>query len=307
MPPIPVPPAGPGPNWGSGYSDVYPAVGLSALTQGLTQGVMTGLQMRQQQEHMAMQRDQMAQQQAYHNALLGLRNESIGNTASHQKAMENILGGDPATALLYQRGLENHTIPPELLSALSGTGIAGAALRQKAVGGALAGGYSPKEGQLEFAGEKYEKGSQAQTRQRVAKAVSPLIDQMNDLVDKSDLSDYPLVNTARAWGAKQAGKTKYTDLQQKASLIADEIQSMVGVGSDAKLRLIQGISDPANQGKKQLKQGLANINAFLASRSEAFGGGDLGKGAGKEEMPIHTYDSGRKVQWNGSAWVPYNE
>lgn len=264
MPPIPVPGAGPAPNWGDGYNSVYPMMGLSALTQGLTQGVNTGLQLRQTQ----MQHDQ---QMAYQNAMLGLRGQGLAETGRHHGEMEGILGGSPENVDELKKMLLNGGTP-EQLALFSGSGIAGAVARQKAAQAALKEGYDPTKAQLGFAEQKYETTSPAQTRQRGAEEVLAMIGTMRESAKKVGLSDMPIKNKIRSIYAHQTGSPDFDELIQNSAAISEAAQGMIGQGSDAKLRLFQHqLMDPANMSAAQLESGLNVMENLARKRAKAFG------------------------------------
>lgn len=208
----------------------------------------------------------------------------------------NAFGTSEATGLRLSETLNNHLEVARLKAAAAGGGvnpndIAGKIYRGEMAPSQMATlGRGPVRAQvmqalydidpkfdMTAAETKYKQlgfqaSQPAMTRSATAQSISPLLDGMETELGTSGLTRFPLLNKLKAAGHYAVGSTKMSGVSKSAQAISDELQAMVGQGSDAKLKLAQSLLGTTDS-PAQMKQGIDMVRAMINGRTGAFTGG----------------------------------
>lgn len=278
MPPLQPPGPGPAPSWGTGYDSVYPVVGLSSLVQGLSQGIQLGHQFNQQAEDLGLRRLVMQNEASYRNAMLKDRGDHEKDLITQKRDMlaylkENAANKDENA----KRALDDKEA---------------AALGKKKKDQALDNVAAAYEGMdnLQGIGDQFIPESSAG-----GYAKAPLEWIQSHAMPQSLPNQFKDQNKSAATLVAVAEGGRMSDEKVKAAM-----ESMGGSGiGESK----GSFHDKLERQKDQLalRAGVSRqeVDEYIAS-VKGHGGGATPPPSG----PIHTYKSGRKAQWNGSAWVP---
>ncbi len=111
-----------------------------------------------------------------------------------------------------------------------------------------------------------------QIRQRLVAidALGPVIDKIEGLAQKADLTNLPAVNKALSAAKFQLGNTTITNYRQLQTLLGDEVGNALGVGtgSDLKTKLGLDLVNP-NLGPKQFMETMGQLRDVLNARKAA--------------------------------------
>lgn len=121
------------------------------------------------------------------------------------------------------------------------------------------------------AGETFRQGGGAQSKVSVAKALLPQLEVLRGLNDKMNRSDFQVINKIGIEAAAQGGNELAQQMLTQTNLIADQAQAMLGVGSDAKLAMIQKLLS-AGQTKEQLSNAIDLTQLDFVNRAHSFEG-----------------------------------
>lgn len=211
-------------------------------------------------------------------AKLELEQERADSMAKYQTGMLSWMGGDPDAQDLQANAVRNGFLDPKDVPP-GYRGMNAVRVMTKVLG---KGPIDVNALRAKAAAERFTGGPTAQRIERSATALGPLIDDLKNqigydpatggLTGKTVLSNYPVLNKLKAWGAGQIGSDAYTGINANVAAIQKELNLMAANGgSDKNLALAIEMIKPGAS-PAQILKGLQAIERMAGGRAKAYTG-----------------------------------